>query len=47
MNGFMDWIRVLSGYVTGFVIYVLLKGLLASVIAYFIFAVNRLLTISG
>lgn len=47
LNGFMDWIRVLSGYVTGFVIYVLLKGLLASVIAYFIFAVNRLLTISG
>lgn len=45
--GFLDWIKILSGYVTGFVIFVLFKGLLVSVIAYFIFAINRLMAISG
>ena len=46
-DGFLQWIRVLSAYVTGYVIYVLLVGLASSVIAYVIFAVDRLSQISG
>ena len=46
-DGFMQWIRILSAYVTGYVIYVLLMGLASSVIAYVIFAVDRLSQLSG
>ena len=43
----MQWIKVLSGYITGFVIYVLLLGTTSSVIAYCIFVIDRLMAISG
>lgn len=46
-SGFMDWIRVLSGYIIGFVIYVLLSGLVSSVIAYSAFVIERISNISG
>ena len=46
-DGFMQWIRILSAYVTGYVINVVLIGLASSVIAYVIFAVDRLSQISG
>lgn len=46
-SGFMDWIRVLSGYITGFVIYVLLSGIVSSVIAYSAFVIERISNISG
>lgn len=46
-TGFLDWIKSISGYVTGFVIYVLLSGLSASVIAYVAFAIERISRISG
>lgn len=46
-TGFMQWIRILSGYITGFVIYVLLSGLISSVIAYSAFVIERISNISG
>lgn len=46
-SGFMEWIRVLSGYITGFVIYVLLSGFVSSVIAYSAFVIERISNISG
>jgi hypothetical protein len=46
-TGFMEWIRVLSAYITGFVIYVLLSGLVNSVIAYSVFVIERISQISG
>lgn len=46
-SGFMDWMRVLSGYITGFVIYVLLSGFVSSVIAYSAFVIERISNISG
>lgn len=46
-TGFMQWLRILSGYITGFVIYVLLTGLVSSVIAYSAFVIERISNISG
>lgn len=41
-SGFLEWLRILSGYITGYVIYVLFSGFAASVLGYMIFAINRL-----
>lgn len=46
-SGFMDWIRILSAYVTGFVIFVLLSGILSSAVAYTITIIQRISEISG
>lgn len=46
-TGFMQWLRVLSAYITGFVIYVLLSGFVSSVIAYSAFVIERISNISG
>lgn len=42
VDSFMDWIRVLSAYITGFVIYVIITGFMSAVVGYVLFAVNRL-----
>jgi hypothetical protein len=47
LNGFMDWIRVLSAYVTGFVIFVVLSGIVSSAVAYTITIIQRISEISG
>ncbi len=46
-EGFLQWIRILSAYITGFVIYVLLSGFVSSVIAYTAFVIERISNISG
>ncbi|WP_158607287.1 DUF3667 domain-containing protein [Rhodohalobacter sp. SW132] len=47
VDSFMDWIRILSAYITGYVIYVILIGFLSAVVGYMLFAVERLTEISG
>jgi len=46
-SGFMDWIKILSAYVTGFVIFILLSGILSSAVAYTITIIQRISEISG
>lgn len=45
MEGIRSWIQVLSNYVLGAIIFLLLEQFSASIIGYFIFAVNRFLDI--
>lgn len=45
MEGIRSWIQILSNYVLGCVIFLLLENFTASIIGYFIFAVNRFLDI--
>ncbi|CAN5304107.1 hypothetical protein BH23BAC3_BH23BAC3_09290 [soil metagenome] len=47
VDSFMDWIRILSSYITGFVIYVILIGILSAVAGYMIFAIERLAELSS
>lgn len=46
-EGFMQWIRIISAYATGYLIYLLLIGIVSSVTAYFLFAIERISEISG
>lgn len=46
-GGFMQWIRIISAYATGYLIYLLLLGIVSSVTAYFLFAIERISEISG
>lgn len=41
------WIRILSSYISGYVLFIIVKGLAAGIIGYMIFAVNRIREISG
>lgn len=45
MEGIRSWIQVLSNYVLGCIIFLMLESFSASIIGYFIFAVNRFLDI--
>ena len=45
VTGIMGTIRILSSYILGYMIFLLLRDFVAGVIGYFIFAVNRLLDI--
>lgn len=47
VDSFMDWIKILSSYIGGFVIYVILLGITSAVVGYMIFAVNRLAELAG
>ncbi len=47
VDSFMDWIRILSAYITGYVIYVIITGFMSAVIGYVLFAVNRLSELSA
>tara|TARA_R100001143_G_scaffold52492_1_gene47752 strand:- start:31374 stop:32033 length:660 start_codon:yes stop_codon:yes gene_type:complete len=42
VENIIGWIRILSSFICGYLIYILLKGLLGGVIGYMIFAVTRL-----
>lgn len=46
-NTFLEWIKILSAYITGYVIYGFLVSFLASVAGYMIFAIERLSEISA
>jgi hypothetical protein len=45
--GLMDWIRLISAYATGYILYVILNGFAAGVIGYTGFVVNRIMELSG
>jgi len=44
---FLEWIKILSAYITGYVIYGFMAGFLASVAGYMIFAMERLSELSA
>lgn len=43
----MDWIRILSSFICGYLLFMMVKGLFAGVLGYMIFAVKRLTELSG
>jgi hypothetical protein len=43
----LDWIRILSSFITGYVLFMVLSGFLSGVAGYMIFAVNRILELAG
>jgi len=47
VDSFMDWVKILSSYIGGFVIYVILLGITSAVVGYMIFAVEKLMELSG
>lgn len=47
MEGIRSWIQILSSYLLGCVLFMMLKSFSAGILGYFIFAVNRFLDIWG
>lgn len=47
INSMMGWIRAVSTIISGYIFYYFLTGFLAGVIGYMIFAVNRIIELSG
>lgn len=47
INNILDWIRVFSSIISGFIMYYFLIGFLAGVIGYMFFAINRIVELSG
>lgn len=46
-EGFVSWLNVLSSYIVGHVLFVMLLGFAASVAGYMLYAVNRILELAG
>ena len=46
-SSFMAWIRIISTYIVGYVLYAVLTGFAASIIGYMIFAIQRISEMSG
>ncbi|WP_069130656.1 DUF3667 domain-containing protein [Rhodohalobacter halophilus] len=46
-SSFLIWTRIISTFVIGFVLYSMLTGFAAAVIGYMIFAINRIVEMSG
>jgi hypothetical protein len=46
-SDFLTWVRIISTYVVGFVLYSVLTGFAASIIGYMIFAIQRISEMSG
>lgn len=46
-SGFMSWLNVLSSYIVGHILFVVLNGFAASVFGYMLYAVNRILELAG
>ncbi len=47
VSDFLGWIRMLSAFITGYIMFILLKGLASSVLGYMIFAIRRISEMSG
>lgn len=47
VTSLMGWIKILSSYISGYVLFVVVKGFVAGIAGYMIFAVNRILELSG
>jgi len=47
VSDLMGWIRIISSFLTGYILFVLVKGFASGIIGYMFFAVNRIMEISG
>ncbi|TVR15881.1 MAG: hypothetical protein EA391_09290 [Balneolaceae bacterium] len=47
LSDFMGWIRMLSAFITGYIMFILMKGLASSILGYIIFALRRIAEMSG
>lgn len=45
--GFIGWTRILSSFITGYILFIFVKGFIAGVIGYMLFAINRIMELSG
>lgn len=43
----MGWVRILSSYISGYVLFIIVKGFAGGIIGYMIFAINRIRELSG
>lgn len=43
----MEWIRMISAYATGYILFIILNGFVAGVVGYMIFAIRRIAELSG
>ncbi len=43
----LGWVRILSSFICGYLLYMMVKGLFAGILGYMFFAVNRLAELSG
>lgn len=46
-NGVMGWIRLISAYATGYLLYIILSGFVSGVIGYMVFVINRIIELSA
>lgn len=46
-DGVMDWIRLISAYATGYILFVILNGFMAGVVGYVIFVIQRIGELAG
>ena len=47
VSSLMGWVKILSSYISGYVLFIILKGFVAGVAGYMIFAVKRIMELSG
>lgn len=47
IQNILGWVRILSSFICGYLLFMMVKGLFAGVIGYMFFAVNRLAELSG
>ncbi len=43
----LDWVRILSSYISGYLLFMIMNGFLSGVVGYMFFAVNRILELAG
>lgn len=41
------WVRIISSYISGYILFILIKGFISGIIGYMMFAVNRIRELSG
>ncbi len=47
ITDFLGWVRIISAFVTGYILFIFVKGLASSVTGYMIFALRRIAEVSG
>lgn len=47
VTSLMGWVKILSSYITGYVLFIVVKGFVAGVAGYMIFAIKRIMELSG
>lgn len=46
-SSFMNWLKLLSSFITGYVLFVIINGFAAGVVGYLIYAVKRIIELAG